>query len=53
VSKTNQLFQDEFERLYSETAALNNLHPDDDFEKIEEIMRVEYPHYFDDERSPI
>ena len=53
MGKVKSLYEDEFQRLYSETAVLNNLHPDDDFERIEDIMREEYPNYFDHERSPM
>lgn len=53
MGKVNQLYQDEFQQLWAETAFHNNLHPDDDFEEIEEIMREEYPNYFEHERSPL
>jgi len=51
MGKVNALFQDEKERLCEEIAIDYRLHPDDDCDRIEEILCELYPNYCDDPRD--
>lgn len=45
--KVNQLYQDEYEQRYAEVAFEYGLHPDDDCDRIMDLLVERYPQYDD------